>query len=499
MSSKQKILVIDDSEIVLQMTREALEGGGYQVVCLSSPALFPTLLRKEKPNLVLVDVAMPVIGGLSVVGLARRTQMDTCPLVLFSDRPESELRRLAAECKADGFICKTDDPQALCRAVAAFLGGPPTEVLPNEVALMVSQPAVRLILEGYLRQAGCTPISLGADNFLEELARRRPLALLLDLELAPNGGDARCQRIKEHRQARQTPVVVLTANATAQQMMRCWRAGADDCLPLPTTLELLSAKVAALRAARREASAAPGSPQRAVLLCVRHHEEQLVALLAGNGYRAVVAHSRLLALETLKRTGEEVVAAVVELACAGSDPAGLARALAGKQARPVMFVADGPQDPANPALAALPGGPPLDLQRPLELLMNRLNRLLTQSVRGAGLERVPFFSLVDFRKPGDSVWHTGFSYDLSLVGIFVRTLAPLPQGAELELVVEFNGRKHQVQGTVAWSNPFGQRATFAYPPGMGVHLSGLTPELARHVVHLVQGPAATSPLAKEGP
>ena len=47
--------------------------------------------------------------------------------------------------------------------------------------------------------------------------------------------------------------------------------------------------------------------------------------------------------------------------------------------------------------------------------------------------RVPFHTLVEFRLWGDEVWLTGFSFDLSETGVFVRTLAPLLANKPVEV------------------------------------------------------------------
>lgn len=494
-STQRRILVIDHSEAVRETTRVALEEGGHSVATLSSPAILPALLRKERFDLVLVDDAMPSLGTKAILETARSIQGDACPLVLFSDRPEGELRRLVADWKANGFVRKTHDPQALLREVEARIAGTAAES--TEVALLVAQPTVRLILEEYLRKVGCEPFTLAAEGCVEEIVRRQPLAAFLDLDATPTSGETCCQRIKEHPLARATPVALLTANASAEQVMRCWRAGSDDCLPLPMSAAVLAAKVAALRAARSSSRSGPPPRQHSVLVCLGRREESLSALLADNGFPPLVARSRSSAADLLRRTGSRVVAAIVDLNLAGPDPAGLARELAGEDARPVLFVADGPLDPA--AAPNLPEGSVLDLQRPLETVMNRLNRVLAGTIRNPGMERVPFFSRVDFRVPGERAWQAGFAYDLSLIGIFVRTLTPLKRGTELELEVDYGGKKQPVRGLVAWMNPFGQRTSYAYPPGMGIHLSGLTPDLARHVKQLVQRRPPESPASASEP
>ena len=119
--ARKKILVVDDSEIVLEATQMALEIYGYEVIVSDTPIGVGALIRDEAPDLVLVDVTMPALSGDKFVELASRRRRHTCPIVLHSDRPAVELSRLAAECGANGYICKGSDPASLARAVARFL------------------------------------------------------------------------------------------------------------------------------------------------------------------------------------------------------------------------------------------------------------------------------------------------------------------------------------------------------------------------------------------
>jgi CheY-like chemotaxis protein len=118
---RRKILIVDDSEIVRDMVKLMLEDGGYDVVTVESPFGFNSALRNEQPDLVLVDVAMPALKGDKLVEIALRNELHRCPIVLFSDRPEADLQRLARSSGASGYICKTNDAASLLQQVARFL------------------------------------------------------------------------------------------------------------------------------------------------------------------------------------------------------------------------------------------------------------------------------------------------------------------------------------------------------------------------------------------
>jgi DNA-binding response OmpR family regulator len=118
--SKPKIVIVDDSEMIREIVKLTLEERGYEVVTIASAFGFSNTLYKESPALALVDVQMPGLQGDKLAAIARARGAD-CPIVLFSDRPEAELRRLAASAGAAGYIKKTGDMTELVHAVAKFV------------------------------------------------------------------------------------------------------------------------------------------------------------------------------------------------------------------------------------------------------------------------------------------------------------------------------------------------------------------------------------------
>ena len=118
---RRKILVVDDSEIVREMVSIELEERGFTVVVMESPLGFTSALKREQPDLVLMDVSMPALQGDKLVDLANRSGTPGCPIVLHSDRPEAELQTLVKNCGASGYIRKTSDGNQLAASVDRYL------------------------------------------------------------------------------------------------------------------------------------------------------------------------------------------------------------------------------------------------------------------------------------------------------------------------------------------------------------------------------------------
>ena len=126
--TKRKVLIIDDSELVLALVQEELLARGYDVITRGNPLGSGAMILREKPDLVLLDVTMPTLGGEDILELMRRHQADKkTRIVLYSSRSEEELERISQSYGAHGFIRKGPDMQALAEAVQHFIDTPSSE------------------------------------------------------------------------------------------------------------------------------------------------------------------------------------------------------------------------------------------------------------------------------------------------------------------------------------------------------------------------------------
>lgn len=123
-SGPPKVVVIDDSEIVLEATRHMLERAGLRVVTCASPIGAALIVSREQPDLVLVDLDMASMSGERVVAAIKNgPRTAKLAVYLFSDRRVPELTAAAARSGADGFIRKEGDANALMRSIRKALGG----------------------------------------------------------------------------------------------------------------------------------------------------------------------------------------------------------------------------------------------------------------------------------------------------------------------------------------------------------------------------------------
>jgi DNA-binding response OmpR family regulator len=99
-----KILVVDDEEILREMIEFNLRREGYEVMLASDGEEALEFARALGPDLIILDIMLPVIDGLQVLRTLR--QDSTVPILLLSARGEEIDRVLGLELGADDYLTK---------------------------------------------------------------------------------------------------------------------------------------------------------------------------------------------------------------------------------------------------------------------------------------------------------------------------------------------------------------------------------------------------------
>ena len=120
--AKEKILVVDDEEDILELLRFNLSREGCQVFCASSGEEALRLVRSEIPDLMVLDLMLPGIDGLEV---ARRLKSDpntkNLPIVMLTAKGEEADIVTGLELGADDYVPKPFSPRILVARVRAVL------------------------------------------------------------------------------------------------------------------------------------------------------------------------------------------------------------------------------------------------------------------------------------------------------------------------------------------------------------------------------------------
>ena len=117
----KRILLMDDSEIFLEVIRRALEQAGYEVIVANDLESFMKARHQKPVDLVLMDVQMPEAFGDDIAMTLRFAHDVETPIYLLSSLSDQELAERATEAHINGFISKNIGPVRIIEQIRRIL------------------------------------------------------------------------------------------------------------------------------------------------------------------------------------------------------------------------------------------------------------------------------------------------------------------------------------------------------------------------------------------
>ncbi|WP_373045382.1 response regulator [Vulgatibacter sp.] len=114
-----RILVVDDDADILALLEDMLSMEGYEVCTAANGQLALQELEKRRPQLILLDMKMPVMDGRAFARCLRERHGDAIPFLVLT--AAADVRNAALEVQAHGWLGKPFDLDELLRTVAGQL------------------------------------------------------------------------------------------------------------------------------------------------------------------------------------------------------------------------------------------------------------------------------------------------------------------------------------------------------------------------------------------
>jgi two-component system KDP operon response regulator KdpE len=141
---KQLVLVADDDAPILRLVRTKLQADGYGVVTAANGAEAVELVERERPDVVVLDIMMPVMDGLEA--MQRIREESNVPIILLTARsgPTDKIRGL--DSGADDYVTKPFNPDELAARIAAILRRSRSEQAPVNQLLQYGDLSIDLAM-----------------------------------------------------------------------------------------------------------------------------------------------------------------------------------------------------------------------------------------------------------------------------------------------------------------------------------------------------------------
>lgn len=118
------ILVVDDNSTNLKLVSDVLQFDGYLILQASDAESAQEIIKNTPPDLILMDIALPGMDGLTLTRLLKANETTRHIIVIaltaFAMKGDDAKARDAG---CDGYITKPIDTRTLPNAVADYLGG----------------------------------------------------------------------------------------------------------------------------------------------------------------------------------------------------------------------------------------------------------------------------------------------------------------------------------------------------------------------------------------
>jgi len=119
---KVKVLVVDDEELLVEMMRLRLEANGYEVIAAYDGKQGLDLARKEKPNIIILDIMLPKMDGYKVCRMLKfDAEYKDIPIILSTARGQDSDKDLGKEVGANAYITKPFEPEELLSIIEKLL------------------------------------------------------------------------------------------------------------------------------------------------------------------------------------------------------------------------------------------------------------------------------------------------------------------------------------------------------------------------------------------
>lgn len=120
--AKKKILLVEDEPVQLLTVKDRLEFEGYEVIIAADGQEGLDKARREKPDLIVLDLMLPKMDGYKVCGFLKMdARYKKIPIIIFTARAQDSDKTMGLEVGADAYIIKPFEPAVLIGKIKELL------------------------------------------------------------------------------------------------------------------------------------------------------------------------------------------------------------------------------------------------------------------------------------------------------------------------------------------------------------------------------------------
>ena len=162
----QRILVVDDDKSIVKVLTAYLERSGYQVFPAYDGDMAIHALRRERPDLVILDLMMPNRDGYEVTTIVRADKtLATTPIIMLTARVEDTDKIVGLELGADDYVTKPFNAHEVVARVKSLLRRVRLDQSPSAIPHVLTCGGLRLDLDQHTLTVDESPVELTRTEF----------------------------------------------------------------------------------------------------------------------------------------------------------------------------------------------------------------------------------------------------------------------------------------------------------------------------------------------
>lgn len=162
----QRILVVDDDKSIVKVLTAYLEQSGYQVLPAYDGEMALHALRRERPDLVILDLMMPNRSGYEVTTIVRGDKtLGTIPIIMLTARVEDTDKIVGLDLGADDYITKPFNAHEVVARVKSLLRRVRLDQSPGAAPHVLTCGNLRLDLDQHMLTVDSDPVELTRTEF----------------------------------------------------------------------------------------------------------------------------------------------------------------------------------------------------------------------------------------------------------------------------------------------------------------------------------------------